>query len=101
MTVFKLFNHDICLQPDGEPAITPQEAPKKGYRHDYGTSQSVTEGKGSVNGFQTDKLCHSEADNIVLPLNRAETAAGSLSGHIQSQPEGLQQCIAAQRAPDS
>ncbi|MBW0576852.1 hypothetical protein O181_116567 [Austropuccinia psidii MF-1] len=57
------------------PAITPQAAPKKGYRRDYGTSQSVTEGQG------------------------AETATRSLSGHIQSQPEGLQQCISAQRVP--
>ncbi|MBW0590516.1 hypothetical protein O181_130231, partial [Austropuccinia psidii MF-1] len=31
----------------------------------------------------------------------AENATRSLSGHIQSQPEGLQQCIAAQRIPDS
>ncbi|MBW0555031.1 hypothetical protein O181_094746, partial [Austropuccinia psidii MF-1] len=30
----------------------------------------------------------------------ADTAARSLSGDLQSQPEGLQQCIAAQRVPD-
>ncbi|MBW0592703.1 hypothetical protein O181_132418 [Austropuccinia psidii MF-1] len=31
---------------------------------------------------------------------RSETATRSLSAHIQSQPEGLQPCIAAQRVPD-
>ncbi|MBW0462163.1 hypothetical protein O181_001878, partial [Austropuccinia psidii MF-1] len=29
-----------------------------------------------------------------------DNATSSLSGYIQSQPEGLQQCIAAQRVPD-
>ncbi|MBW0580111.1 hypothetical protein O181_119826 [Austropuccinia psidii MF-1] len=70
---------------------------QKGYRHDYGRSQSVKEGQGSVNGSQTDKFCHSEADNTVSPSNRADTATRSVSGHIQSQPESLKQCIAAQR----
>ncbi|MBW0521446.1 hypothetical protein O181_061161 [Austropuccinia psidii MF-1] len=74
---------------------------QKAYRHDYGRGQSVTEGKVSVNEFQTEKLCHSEADNTFLPSNRADTATRSLSGHIQSQPEGLQQCIAAQRVTDT
>ncbi|MBW0571437.1 hypothetical protein O181_111152 [Austropuccinia psidii MF-1] len=73
---------------------------QKGHRHDYGRSQSVTEGKRLVEDFQFNKLCHSEADNTVLPSNRADTATTSLSGHIQSQPEGLQQCIEAQRVPD-
>ncbi|MBW0494590.1 hypothetical protein O181_034305 [Austropuccinia psidii MF-1] len=75
----------------------PSSSSQKVYRRDYGRSQSVKEGKGSVNGSQTDKLCHSEADNTLLPSNRADTATGSLSGHIKSQPEGRQQCIAAQR----
>ncbi|MBW0492644.1 hypothetical protein O181_032359 [Austropuccinia psidii MF-1] len=70
------------------------------YRCDYGRSQSVTEGKGSVNGSQTDKLCYSEADNTVLPENRADIATSSLSGHIKSQPEGLQQCISKKGVPD-
>ncbi|MBW0516304.1 hypothetical protein O181_056019 [Austropuccinia psidii MF-1] len=74
---------------------------QKGHRCDYGRSQSVTEGQGSVDDFQTNKLCHSEADNSVLPLNRADTATRSLSESIQSQPEGLEQCIAAPRVPDS
>ncbi|MBW0559315.1 hypothetical protein O181_099030 [Austropuccinia psidii MF-1] len=73
---------------------------KKGHRCDYGRSQSVTEGKGSVDDLQINKFCHSEADNTILPSNRAETATRSLSGNIQSQPEGLQQCIAAQIVPD-
>ncbi|MBW0572091.1 hypothetical protein O181_111806 [Austropuccinia psidii MF-1] len=45
-------------------------------------------------------MVHSEADNTVLPSSRSETATRSLSGYIKSQPEGLQQCIAAQRVPD-
>ncbi|MBW0463501.1 hypothetical protein O181_003216 [Austropuccinia psidii MF-1] len=73
---------------------------QKLYRRDYGRSQSVTEGQGSVNESQTDKLCHSEAYSTFLPLNRADTATRSLSGCIQSQPEGLKQCIAAQGVPD-
>ncbi|MBW0567192.1 hypothetical protein O181_106907 [Austropuccinia psidii MF-1] len=49
---------------------------QKGHRHDHGRSLSATEGQG------------------------AHTTTRSLSGHIKSQPEGLQQCIAAQRVPD-
>ncbi|MBW0590171.1 hypothetical protein O181_129886 [Austropuccinia psidii MF-1] len=77
----------------------PLRSSQKGYRCDYGRSQSVKEGQESVNGSQTDKLCHSEADNTVLPSNRADTTRRILSGHIQSQLEGLKQCIAAQRVP--
>ncbi|MBW0553158.1 hypothetical protein O181_092873 [Austropuccinia psidii MF-1] len=58
-------------------SYNPSSSSQKGYRHDYGRRQSVTEGQG------------------------AETATRSLSGHIKSQPEGLQQCIAAQRIPDT
>ncbi|MBW0562042.1 hypothetical protein O181_101757 [Austropuccinia psidii MF-1] len=32
--------------------------------------------------------------------SQADTTTRSLSGHIQSQPEGLKQCIAGQRVPD-
>ncbi|MBW0515117.1 hypothetical protein O181_054832 [Austropuccinia psidii MF-1] len=81
-------------------SYNPSSSSQIGYRHDYCRSQSVTEGQVSVNGSQTDKLCHSEADNTVLASNRADTTTRSLSGHIQSQPEGLQQCIAAQRVPN-
>ncbi|MBW0536208.1 hypothetical protein O181_075923 [Austropuccinia psidii MF-1] len=81
-------------------SYNPQAAPIKGYRCDYGRSQSVTEGQGSVNGSQTEKICHSETDNTVLPSSRAENTTRSLSGHTQRQPEGLQQFIAAQRVPD-
>ncbi|MBW0593134.1 hypothetical protein O181_132849 [Austropuccinia psidii MF-1] len=76
-------------------SYNPSNSFQKGYRRDYGRSQSATEGQGSVNGSQTDKLGHSEANSTVLPSNRAETTTRSLSGHIQSHPEGLQQCIAA------
>ncbi|MBW0516049.1 hypothetical protein O181_055764, partial [Austropuccinia psidii MF-1] len=81
-------------------SYNPSRNSQKGYRHDSGRSQSVTDGQGSVNGSQTDRLCHYEADYTVLPSKRAETATRSLSGHIKSQPEGLQQCIAAQIVPD-
>ncbi|MBW0592211.1 hypothetical protein O181_131926 [Austropuccinia psidii MF-1] len=81
-------------------SYNPSSGSQKGHRCDYGRSQSVTEGKGSVDDLQIKKLCHSEADNTILPSNRADTTTRSLSGHIQSQPEGLQQCIAAQRVPD-
>ncbi|MBW0586337.1 hypothetical protein O181_126052 [Austropuccinia psidii MF-1] len=81
-------------------SYNPSSSSQKGHRHDYRRRQSATEGQGSVDDFQINKLCHSEADNTVLPSNRAETTTRSLSGHIKSQSEGLQQCIAAQRVPD-
>ncbi|MBW0546602.1 hypothetical protein O181_086317 [Austropuccinia psidii MF-1] len=81
-------------------SYSPSISSQKGHRRDYGRSQSVTEGKWSVDDFQINKLCHSEADNTVLASNRADTVTRSLSGHIQSQPEGLQQCIAEKRVPD-
>ncbi|MBW0521240.1 hypothetical protein O181_060955 [Austropuccinia psidii MF-1] len=81
-------------------SYNPSSSSQKGHRRDYGRSQSVTKGQGSVDDFQINKLCHSEADNTVLPSNGAETATRSLSGNLQSHPEGLQQYIAAQRVPD-
>ncbi|MBW0465461.1 hypothetical protein O181_005176 [Austropuccinia psidii MF-1] len=80
-------------------SYSPSSSSQKHFRCDYGRSQSVKEGQGSVSVSQTDKLCHSEADNTVSPLKRAETATRSLSGPIQSQPEGIEKCIAAQRVP--
>ncbi|MBW0513263.1 hypothetical protein O181_052978 [Austropuccinia psidii MF-1] len=76
-----------------------QQLPK-GKRHNYDRSLSATEGQGSVNDSQIDKLCHSEADNTFLPLNKAYTTTSILSGHLKRQPEGIKQCIAAQRVPD-
>ncbi|MBW0546766.1 hypothetical protein O181_086481 [Austropuccinia psidii MF-1] len=38
---------------------------------------------------------------MVVSSKRADTTTRSLSGHLQSQPEGIQQCIAAQRVPDT
>ncbi|MBW0564930.1 hypothetical protein O181_104645 [Austropuccinia psidii MF-1] len=81
-------------------SYSPSSSCQKGHRHDYGRSQSVTEGKGSVDDLKINKSCHSEADNTILRLNRAYTATRRLSGHIRSQPEGLQQFIAAQSVPD-
>ncbi|MBW0557669.1 hypothetical protein O181_097384 [Austropuccinia psidii MF-1] len=78
----------------------PSSSSQKGHRCDFGRSQSATEGQGSVDDFRIDKLCHSEADNTVLPSKRGDNATRSCSVHIQSQPEGLQQCIAEQRVPD-
>ncbi|MBW0528004.1 hypothetical protein O181_067719 [Austropuccinia psidii MF-1] len=80
-------------------SYNPSSSSQKGHRRDYGRSKSVTEGQGSVDDFHTNKLGHSEADNTIFPPKRAETTTRSLSGHIQSQPEGLQQCIAAQKVP--
>ncbi|MBW0525060.1 hypothetical protein O181_064775 [Austropuccinia psidii MF-1] len=77
----------------------PSSSSRKGHRHDYGRSQSVTEGQGSVYDSQSNKLVHFEAYKTVLPSKRADSATRSLSGHIKGQPEGLQQCIAAQRVP--
>ncbi|MBW0549519.1 hypothetical protein O181_089234 [Austropuccinia psidii MF-1] len=82
-------------------SYNPSRSSQKGYRHDYSRSQPVTEGQRLVNGSQTNKLCHSDADNTVLPSKRADNTTRSLSGHIKSPPEGLQQCSAAQRVPDS
>ncbi|MBW0589796.1 hypothetical protein O181_129511 [Austropuccinia psidii MF-1] len=73
---------------------------QKGHRGNYGRSHSITEGQGSVDDLQVNELCHSEADDTVLPSNRADITTRSLSGNLQSKPEGLQQCIAAQRIPD-
>ncbi|MBW0485218.1 hypothetical protein O181_024933 [Austropuccinia psidii MF-1] len=81
-------------------SYNPSSSSQEGHRCDYGRSQSATEGQGSFDDLQINKLCHSEADKTVLPSKRADTATRSLSGHLQSQPEGLQQCIAAQRVPD-
>ncbi|MBW0586942.1 hypothetical protein O181_126657 [Austropuccinia psidii MF-1] len=65
--------------PSNRPGASynPSSSSHKGHRCDYGRSQSVTEGQGS------------------------DTITRSLSGHLQSQPEGLQQCTAAQRVPDT
>ncbi|MBW0532038.1 hypothetical protein O181_071753 [Austropuccinia psidii MF-1] len=81
-------------------SYNPSSSSQKGHRHNYGRSQSVTEGQGSVDDLQINKLCHSEGDNTILIAYRADIATRSLTGHIQSQPEGLQQCIAAERVPD-
>ncbi|MBW0461298.1 hypothetical protein O181_001013 [Austropuccinia psidii MF-1] len=69
-------------------------------RHDFGRSQSVTEGQGSVNESQTHKLCHSEAYGTVLTSKRAYNATRSLSRNLQSQPEDFQQILEVQRVPD-
>ncbi|MBW0563618.1 hypothetical protein O181_103333 [Austropuccinia psidii MF-1] len=81
-------------------SYSPFSSSQKGYRGHHDRIQPVTEGKGSVNGSKTDKLCHSEADNTVKPSNRADISTISLSGPIKRQSEGLQQCITAQRVPD-
>ncbi|MBW0590334.1 hypothetical protein O181_130049, partial [Austropuccinia psidii MF-1] len=76
-------------------SYNPSSSYQKGHRHDCGRVQSVTEGQGSGDHFQIDKLCHSGAHNTILPSKRADTATRRLSGHLQSQPEGLQQCTVA------
>ncbi|MBW0585830.1 hypothetical protein O181_125545 [Austropuccinia psidii MF-1] len=53
-------------------SYNPSSSSQKGHRHDYGRSQSVTEGQGSVDDPQINKLFHSAADNTIFPSNRAE-----------------------------
>ncbi|MBW0586643.1 hypothetical protein O181_126358 [Austropuccinia psidii MF-1] len=72
-------------------SCNPSSSSQKGHRRDYGRSQSVTEGKGSADDVKVNKLCHSEADDTVLPSKRADTATRSLSGHLQRKTEGLKQ----------
>ncbi|MBW0503106.1 hypothetical protein O181_042821 [Austropuccinia psidii MF-1] len=81
-------------------SYNPSSSSQKGHRIDCGRSQSVAEGKTTIYDSKSNKVIHSESNNTVLPSNRADTATRSLSGYIQSQPEGLQQLIAAQRVPD-
>ncbi|MBW0587653.1 hypothetical protein O181_127368 [Austropuccinia psidii MF-1] len=71
-------------------SYNPSSSSQKGHRHDYGRSQSATEGQGSVDDLQINNLCHSEADKTALPSKRDDDATRSLSGHLQRQPEGLQ-----------
>ncbi|MBW0566823.1 hypothetical protein O181_106538 [Austropuccinia psidii MF-1] len=102
----ELINLDINNTPKktknlaNRASYNPSSSSKKGHRHDYGRSQSDTEGQGSIKNFNNSKSCNSEADDSILPSKRANTATRILSGHLQSQPEGLQQCTAAQRVPD-
>ncbi|MBW0534150.1 hypothetical protein O181_073865 [Austropuccinia psidii MF-1] len=81
-------------------SYNPSISSQKCHRCDYDRIQSATEGQGSVDDHQINKLCHYEADNTVLSSNRAETTTKGLIGDRQSQPEGLQQCISEQRVPD-
>ncbi|MBW0488703.1 hypothetical protein O181_028418 [Austropuccinia psidii MF-1] len=81
-------------------SYNPSSSSQKGNRRDYCRSQPGTEGRGSVDDFQTTKIGHSDADNTILPSQRADTATRSLSGYIQSQPQSLQQCPAVQIVPD-
>ncbi|MBW0587810.1 hypothetical protein O181_127525 [Austropuccinia psidii MF-1] len=78
----------------------PSSSSQKGHRCDYGGSQSDKEGQGPLKDFHNNKLPNSEADDTILPSKRADTGTRSLNGQLQSQPEGLQQCTAAQRVPD-
>ncbi|MBW0589483.1 hypothetical protein O181_129198 [Austropuccinia psidii MF-1] len=78
----------------------PSSSSQKGHRCYCGRIQSDTEGQGSVKDFHNNKLSNSEADCTILPSKRADIVTRSLSGNLQSQPEGLQQCTAAQRVPD-
>ncbi|MBW0551657.1 hypothetical protein O181_091372 [Austropuccinia psidii MF-1] len=57
-----------------------------------------TRSGASYNPSRSSQKGH-RSDDTILPSNRPYTATRSLSGHIQSHPEGLQQCIAAQRVP--
>ncbi|MBW0495804.1 hypothetical protein O181_035519 [Austropuccinia psidii MF-1] len=65
------------LANNQEQAITPQAAPKK-----------------------VIYMIMAEANRLQKDKGQADTATRSLSGYLQSQPEGLQQCTAAQRVAD-
>ncbi|MBW0593237.1 hypothetical protein O181_132952 [Austropuccinia psidii MF-1] len=78
----------------------PSSRSQKGNRHDYCRSQTGTEGKGSVDDFQTTEIGHSDADNTIIPSQRADTATRSLSGRMKSQPQSIKQCPAVQGVPD-
>ncbi|MBW0574988.1 hypothetical protein O181_114703 [Austropuccinia psidii MF-1] len=73
-------------------SYNPSSSSQKCHTPDYGGSQSVTEGQGSVYDSKSNQLVHSDAEHTVLPSNRADTATRSLSGYIQIQEEDLQQC---------
>ncbi|MBW0547482.1 hypothetical protein O181_087197, partial [Austropuccinia psidii MF-1] len=49
---------------------------------------------------KANNLANSHKKKTFLPSKRADNSTRSLSGHLQSQPEGVQPCIAAQRVPD-
>ncbi|MBW0510786.1 hypothetical protein O181_050501 [Austropuccinia psidii MF-1] len=74
----------------------PLTSSQKRYICDYGTHQSVTEGQGSVNESQNEKLCHSTADYTVFPSDRAENNTRIFSGPLKSQLEVIQQCTSIQ-----
>ncbi|MBW0590165.1 hypothetical protein O181_129880 [Austropuccinia psidii MF-1] len=78
----------------------PSSSSQKVHRRNYGRSQSDTEGQGSGKDFHNNKLSNSEAADSILPSKRADITTRSLSGNLQSQLEGLQQCTEAQRVPD-
>ncbi|MBW0582957.1 hypothetical protein O181_122672 [Austropuccinia psidii MF-1] len=78
----------------------PSSSSQKCHRCDYGRSKSDTEGQGSVKDFHNNKLSNSEDDDTIFPSKRADTTKRSLSGHLQSQPEGLQHFPAVQGVPD-
>ncbi|MBW0554089.1 hypothetical protein O181_093804 [Austropuccinia psidii MF-1] len=78
----------------------PSSSSQKGNRHDYGRSQPGTEGKGSVDDFQTTDIGHSDADNTILPSQRANTSTRILGQHIQSQPQSIHKCTVLQGVAD-
>ncbi|MBW0574866.1 hypothetical protein O181_114581 [Austropuccinia psidii MF-1] len=74
-------------------SYNPSSSSQKVNRHDYGRSQPGTEGKESLDDFQTAKKGHSDADNTILPSQRADTAT-------RSQTQSIRQCPAVQGVPD-
>ncbi|MBW0572727.1 hypothetical protein O181_112442 [Austropuccinia psidii MF-1] len=74
-------------------SYNPSRSSQKGHRCDYGRSQSVTEGQGSVDDLQINKSCHSEADNIIFPSNRAGTTTRSLSEHIKKSKKAYNNAL--------
>ncbi|MBW0572789.1 hypothetical protein O181_112504 [Austropuccinia psidii MF-1] len=80
-------------------SFKPSSSSQRSHRRDYCRSQSDIEGQGSVRNFHNNTMSNDEVYDTILPSKRADTATRILCGHLQSQPEGLQQCTAAQIVP--
>ncbi|MBW0469289.1 hypothetical protein O181_009004 [Austropuccinia psidii MF-1] len=83
--------------PRSGASYNPSSSFKRNFERDYGRRKSVSEGQGSLNELQTDKLCYSEAYKTIFPSNRAYTSTRSLSLDTQIQPDGIKHYTSTQR----
>ncbi|MBW0484644.1 hypothetical protein O181_024359 [Austropuccinia psidii MF-1] len=70
-------------------SYNPSTSSRKAYTQDYRQIQSVTEGQGSADGKQNNKLCNYEADKSVFPSNRTEATEKSLRVHSKSRKKAF------------